>query len=140
MDETTYTDPRVIDLVNSRLIPVRVDVDQRPDVSRRYNQGGFPSVAILDAQGDLIAGQVYTPPDDMVVFLQEILGGNLAPPADNQSPYHPVRPDKPRNGKAEGPPSSRVLEHLQDLYDTDFGGFGFEPKQPPWEALRYLLL
>ena len=30
--------------------PVRVDVDRRPDISRRYNQGGFPSVAILDGE------------------------------------------------------------------------------------------
>ena len=50
MDQTSYADPQVVDLVNSRFIPVKVDVDRRPDISRRYNQGGFPTVAILDDQ------------------------------------------------------------------------------------------
>ena len=48
MDETSYSDPRIIDLVRSRFVPVKVDVDQRQDISKRYNQGGFPSVAILN--------------------------------------------------------------------------------------------
>ena len=52
MDETSYSDERVIELVNSRFIPVRVDVDQRPDISLRYNQGGFPSVAFLNGRGE----------------------------------------------------------------------------------------
>jgi len=43
MDQTSYADPQVIDLVNSQFIPVKVDVDRRPDISRRYNQGGFPT-------------------------------------------------------------------------------------------------
>ena len=73
MDETSYSDQLVINLVNSRFIPVRVDADQRPDVSRRYNQGGLPSVAILDGQGNLLAGQVYTPPDQMVQFLEQVI-------------------------------------------------------------------
>ena len=51
MDETSYSDSQVIALVNANFIPVRVDVDLRPDISRRYNQGGYPSVAILDGQG-----------------------------------------------------------------------------------------
>lgn len=55
LDQTSYADPRIIRLINSNFIPVRVDIDRRPDISRRYNQGGFPSVAILDDKGDLIA-------------------------------------------------------------------------------------
>ena len=32
-----------------------------------------------------------------------------------------------------------MLGRLQDLYDEEFGGFALEPKQPPWEALQFLL-
>ena len=56
MDQTAYSDERVIGLVNSRFIPVRVDVDQRPDISLRYNQGGFPSVAFITGAGEFITG------------------------------------------------------------------------------------
>jgi uncharacterized protein YyaL (SSP411 family) len=36
MDEVTYRDPEVIDLVQKRYIAVRVDADSRPDLSNRY--------------------------------------------------------------------------------------------------------
>ena len=57
MDETAYADDRVIRLVNSGFIPVRVDVDQRPDISLRYNQGTYPSVAFLTGDGEFLAGR-----------------------------------------------------------------------------------
>ena len=31
------------------------------------------------------------------------------------------------------------MARLLDLYDDRFGGFGVEPKQPPWEALSFLV-
>ena len=141
MDQTSYADPQVIDLVNSRFIPVRVDVDRRPDISRRYNQGGFPTVAILSDQGELIAGRVYAPPDQMVGFLEHAEDrhreGVVVEPslADGHGASLVAAPAR-REPKAT---SNAVLERLRDLYDPEFGGFGREPKQPPWEALRFLL-
>ena len=32
-----------------------------------------------------------------------------------------------------------MVHRLRELYDPDFGGFGLEPKQPPWESLALLL-
>ena len=72
MGKTSYSDQRVIDMVNDRFIPVRVDVDQRPDLSARYNQGGFPSVAFLDTDGQTISGSVYTPPGEMLKLLERV--------------------------------------------------------------------
>ncbi|MEX2372499.1 MAG: DUF255 domain-containing protein, partial [Dehalococcoidia bacterium] len=45
MDETTYSDQRVIDLLASRFVCIRVDTDERPDVNGRYNAGGWPTTA-----------------------------------------------------------------------------------------------
>jgi len=42
-------------------------------------------------------------------------------------------------GREREATSNAVLERLRELYDPEFGGFGREPKQPPWEALRFLL-
>ena len=36
MDEITYQDPKVIELIRSHCIPVWVDEDSRPDLSNRY--------------------------------------------------------------------------------------------------------
>ena len=141
MDQTSYSDHRVIDLVNSQFIPVRVDVDQRADVSRRYNQGGFPSVAILDDQGNLLAGQIYMPPEQMIRLLEQVVAGDSTGRVVVESPTSEVTSGsaKPLVAGIQDPPTSQVLQRLQELYDPDFGGFGREPKQPPWEGLRYLM-
>ena len=134
MDEVAYSDPRVIDLANSRFIPVRVDVDQRPDISLRYNQGTYPSVAILTADGGLLTGRPYTPADEMAALLQQISSGEFV---GEQS--RPPTQSSPTTGGETGASVDAVLARLQDLYDAEFGGFGLEPKQPPWEALEFLL-
>ncbi|MDE2779668.1 MAG: DUF255 domain-containing protein [Chloroflexota bacterium] len=133
MDDLAYSDQRVISLVNSRFIPVRVDVDQRPDISLRYNQGGFPSVAFLAGDGRFLAGRPYTPPDEMVALLQQVSAGEI-PSAETRPAASP-----PQGRLAGNPSTGSVLDRLAELYDEEFGGFGFEPKQPPWEALRFLL-
>ena len=133
MDETSYADERVIELVNSRFIPVRVDVDQRPDISLRYNQGGFPSVAFLTGDGEFLTGRPYTPPDDMVFLLEQVSSGEFAPGGE----LAPERTASP-NSNGDYASADAVTARLTELYDEEFGGFGVEPKQPPWEALRFL--
>ena len=133
MDQTSYSDQRVIELVNSRFVPVRVDVDQRPDISLRYNQGGFPSVAFLTGDGEFLTGRPYTPADEMVALLQQVSSGEINPE------YKPAPESGAWSGRAGTNASGdAVLDRLIELYDEQFGGFGLEPKQPPWEALRFL--
>ena len=129
MDQLAYSDERVIELVNSRFIPVRVDVDQRPDISLRYNQGGFPSVAFLTGEGEFLAGRPYTPPDEMVALLERVSSGEYVPEDTRAAPAA-------RSGANAS--VDAVLSRLTELYDAEFGGFGVEPKQPPWEALNFL--
>ena len=129
MDDTTYSDERVIGLVNSRFIPVRVDVDRRPDISLRYNQGTFPSVALLTGDGEFLAGRPYTPPDEMAVLLEQVSSGEFVPETGRAV----SRAASPGDASA-----GAVTARLTELYDEEFGGFGVEPKQPPWEALRFL--
>ena len=135
MDEQAYSDPRVIELVNSRFIPVRVDVDRRPDISLRYNQGGFPSVAFITGDGEFVTGRPYTPPDEMVALLAQVSSGELPAVPTQAGPVSATG----RVGASSGRQAAdAVLERLTELYDGDFGGFGLEPKQPPWEALHFL--
>jgi len=134
MDQRAYADPRVIDLVNSRFIPVRVDVDQRPDISLRYNQGGYPSVAFLTGDGEFLTGRPYTPPDEMVSLLERVSRGEVITAATPTA-----GPGGSPTDFAGDAPVERVLCRLAGLYDDRFGGFGLEPKQPPWEALRLLM-
>ncbi len=134
MDQTSYSDLRVIEMVNEWFIPVRVDVDQRPDLSARYNQGGFPSVAFLNADGQLIAGRLYTEPEEMVGLLESIRH-SYSDGSWSDNSYS----DFAGNSLSENERSGLVRQRLEELYDTRFGGFGDEPKQPPWEGVEFLL-
>ncbi len=133
MDQTSYSDARVIALVNSGFIPIRVDVDQRPDISMRYNQGGYPSVAFLTADGEFLAGRPYTPPEEMAALLMQVSSGEFSPENGRAN-----RPNGQPGRAAAGGSVDAVYSRLVEIYDEEFGGFGEEPKQPPWEALRFL--
>src|SRR4030042_2943599 len=66
MDSTTYSVPEVARLVNDNFVPVRGDIDRRPDVSERYNRSAFPTTAFLSDRGESGWGTPYFPPEDMV--------------------------------------------------------------------------
>ncbi len=74
MDATTYRDPRVARLIRRHFIPVRVDQDTRPDLSRRYEAFGWPATIVMDADGnDIGKMRGYREPDRFLHTLNAIL-------------------------------------------------------------------
>ncbi len=43
----------------------------RPDIDSLYNQGGWPSTLVLTAEGNIVSGGTYIPPEDMVSWLKK---------------------------------------------------------------------
>ena len=72
MDETSYSDARVIARINEAFVAIRIDNDRNPDVNRRYNMGGWPTTAFLAASGDIITGATYLPPGQMLQALERV--------------------------------------------------------------------
>lgn len=72
MEQTTYRDAAVINLMKQNYIPVQVDQDAQPDLSQRYEEYGWPAVVIFDADGkELIKHRGYINPKEMVELLEE---------------------------------------------------------------------
>src|SRR5512139_2090539 len=69
LDRTSLSDPRVVALLNASYLPVRVDTDRRPDINERYNQGGWPTTAVLLPDGRTLTGATYLPPDALLDVL-----------------------------------------------------------------------
>ena len=90
-------------------------------------------VAFLTGEGEFLAGRPYTPPDEMAALLERISSGEFVP--ETQAGDGTASPG---SIPATGSSADAVLSRLTDLYDDSFGGFGLEPKQPPWEALSFL--
>ncbi len=143
MDETSYSDPRVIEAINARFIPVRVDNDRRPDVNARYNQGGWPTTAFLAPAGELLAGATYMPPEQMLGALDQIANfykENRAHIAERAAELRKESSaERPAAGELRETMISRVLEEISGAYDPEYGGFGSEPKFPMTDVLEFLL-
>lgn len=148
MDETTYSDPEVIDLVNRNYVPVRVDNDRHPDINSRYNQGGWPTTAFLSSRGVLLAGTTYVPPDTMRKVLARIFdlyrrnrpqlenaGADIAAGESVREHGWP----SPGNARLDPFLSDTVSTSLLAAWDREYGGLGTEPKFPFPEALSLAL-
>ncbi|MFQ5504402.1 MAG: thioredoxin domain-containing protein [Planctomycetota bacterium] len=72
MEETTFSDLKVIASLKEGFLPVRVDADRRPDLDSRYNMGGWPSIAFLSPEGNLIAGENYMTARELLPFLAKV--------------------------------------------------------------------
>src|SRR5581483_11786712 len=74
MDETTYRDPRVRQLIADKYIAVGVDQDARPDLSNRYEDYGWPATVVFNADGgEIVKRRGYLNPREMQRMLVAII-------------------------------------------------------------------
>jgi uncharacterized protein YyaL (SSP411 family) len=74
MDREVYSNPDLGALIDSLFVPVRVDRDERPDVTERYRAAvlalaglrGYPLTVFLTPDGAAFFGGTYFPADDPV--------------------------------------------------------------------------
>ena len=144
MDETTYTNPDVARKINSDFVPVRVDIDRRPDISERYNRGGFPTTAFLSDQGESIWGATYVPPVDMMRIMTSILAAQSSGEIDEALEKGRMMHLDGSKVAERGPPIGdidlqQLFEDIFSSYDVVHGGFGVEPKFPHPDAIDLML-
>ncbi len=147
MDETSYSEPDIIGLINDRFVPVRVDNDQRPDINARYNMGGWPTTAFLTPGGEVMAGMTYIPPDQMRDVLNQVSTYYKDNKASVEQKIGEILSNRQRaeaeQSEGGAPLSDQILRDAlhatEDAYDPVHGGFGNEPKFPHTEAIDLLL-
>ena len=130
MDEEGFTHPEVIRRMNTDFIPVRVDSDKRPDINSRYNMGGWPTVAILDAEGEVVTGGTYMPTGQLLSMLSDVKrefpGRIQGHPEQGTAALTQILP-------VDESIVQTVAGFLERAFDQSFGGFGGPPKFPqPW--------
>jgi len=141
MDRTSYADPEIVALINDRFVAVRVDADERPDISERYNLGGWPTTAFLTADGEILGGGTFVPIERLRGVLARVAEevGETPLTASRESPFAEATADKPPFGNAQGDPEALEGSRIDDAALTDaifasfdpmHGGFGVEPKFP----------
>ncbi|MEW5706350.1 MAG: DUF255 domain-containing protein [Actinomycetota bacterium] len=147
MDETSYSDEKVIKLINEKYIPVRVDADKRPDIQDRYLLGGWPTTAILANTGEIITGGTYMPPSQFKKLLKntsdyyqekreslekasQLKRDQIIESQSKEKPtYHEI-------GRAT---ANEVMQSINRSFDSQHGGFNSAPKFPNPPAIELLL-
>ena len=146
MDETSFSDPEVINLINQRFIPVRVDNDQRPDINSRYNMGGWPTTAFLTPYGDVISGATYMPPQHLSTTLEQVSRayGRQKEALFQRAQELRIKRQHRAYLASAGPEVDlsivdNVSRAVAEAYDPQHGGFGVQPKFPTASAVELLL-
>ena len=148
MDQTTYSDRDVAKLIEEKFVPIRVDRDQRPDIDKRYNMGGWPTTAFLTPDGEVLTGATYVPPQQMKPWLQRISHFYK----ENKSKIK-AKMEKLEKEEMKAPSVEYGLDHdffqsvidgltleIASSFDSLHGGFGDAPKFSHSEALALALL
>jgi len=136
MDETTYRDPRVIELLARGYIAVKVDQDARPDLSNRYEDYGWPATIIFSPAGEELAKlSGFIPPPRMASFLEAFLEDPRPGPSAVSRP-----PMRLADGPALSPERIEELKKTHvDHYDPELGSWGRVHKFLHGDSVEYCM-
>ena len=134
MDRTSYADPEIAAFINDRFVPIRVDADDRPDISERYSLGGWPTTAFLTPGGDILGGGTFVPLERMRGVLARVAEAYRSQP-------HRATPADQRDADSLGVrlDEEQLTAQVFASFDSEYGGFGVEPKFPHTAPLQLAL-
>ena len=147
MENTTYRDQNVVSLITQHFIPIRVDAEKRPDLNKKYNQGGLPTTVIMDSKGNILWGGIYVSPEDMERLLSYFLSldekqikkiAQLNKKKEERAYkrfFKKIKPKEPSKKYIK-----KVFRSIKIRFDSENGGFYGAPKFPQEELLHFLLL
>ncbi len=145
MDNETYSEEQVAQLVNNDFIPVRVDSDRNPEINSRFNMGGWPTTAFLTPDRQLMAGTTYVPAHDMVSMLERVRDIYARDRDEIHNTAHQRKSEFEQKATSVEPGDvgvediDAVRKSMQDGFDSEYGGFGTEQKFPCVDSLEFLL-
>jgi len=149
MDNESYSDPAVAEIINKYFVPVKVDRDQMPDIDSRYQtaigaltgSGGWPLTGFLTSDGRVFYGGTYFPKNDvherqgMLTLLPQIAEVYARKKDEvfrtaeeifqrlKEYESHNIRRGELNEGIVR-----KIIDDARARFDNGFGGFGDSPK------------
>ncbi|MEO7861492.1 MAG: DUF255 domain-containing protein, partial [Nitrospirales bacterium] len=144
MDQTTYANPRIVQLLNAKFIPVRVDTDQRPDLDARYRAGGWPTINVLLPTGEILFQANALGSEEMEAMLLEVESiyvtdkGELLKQASHlwDRVKEKVEAGPSRENVLQASMAKQSVDMMRAQYDAVNGGFRDAPKFFEPEAIQ----
>ena len=137
MEATTYRDPKVVALLKSNYLTVRVDQDANPDISNRYGDWGWPATIVFASDGtEIVKRRGYIPPEQMESLLAAIIADPSPGPSVVAEPEI-VPSTTPLLSKQQ---RDDLMARSKDAFDAKHGGWGrihkfIDAESMDWELL-----
>lgn len=153
LEDRVLGTPAVASFLDENFVKIHVDKDRRPDVDSRYSQGGWPAICYLDEEGELIAGETFLEPEELLAKLRIVaeayatsrdsIRSSLRRPDDAGDPE--LGAGRGRAPRTESTPDygeivADIAESLVASSDPIHGGWGKEHRFPHPEAIDFALV
>ncbi len=80
LDATTFKDPAVVEMLNQRLIPIKIDANKESQLAQTLQISSYPTVIIGAPDGKILATIVgYKEPAEFASILQRFLASSVTP-------------------------------------------------------------
>ncbi len=159
MAHESFEDDETAAYMNSHLVNVKVDREERPDIDRIYmdalqamtGHGGWPMTVFMTPAGDPFHAGTYYPktPRGHMPSFRQILESVVTAWTDKRDQLNDqagrltaaVRAGIPAGDDAQAtePAVAAAVESLTANFDREMGGFGTAPKFPQAPVLEFLL-
>jgi uncharacterized protein YyaL (SSP411 family) len=159
MENESFTDIRIAEILNEHFISVKVDREQRPDVDDVYmsavqamtGTGGWPLSVFLTPDGKPFYGGTYFPPknsfgrpafEQVLLAVAESWEKNRRELMESAAKISEVleKLDSRKDTEAlTGDILKDTKSYLQNIFDDTCGGFGNAPKFPQPSNISFLL-
>jgi len=136
MEDVTYQNPMVIELINKKYIAVRVDQEADPALASRYEDYGWPATIVFAPDGsEIVTRSGYIDPIIMTSLLQAII--------DDPSPGPSVFPKtiiKPSENAFLSTNQKKKIQNLfNEVYDKQYGGWSRLHKYIDADSMEYAI-
>jgi len=160
MEEESFEDEEVAELLNETFVPIKVDREERPDVDTIYmnvcqmmrGQGGWPLTVLLTPDRKPFYAATYLPKDgrfqqmglmDLIPRVRRMWENERERLLDDANEVTDLlRRGVDEGGGTEAPTEETLddaFEKLSRQFDDTHGGFGSAPKFPAPHNLLFLL-
>lgn len=138
------SDPRVVAAVHEGFVPVHVDAERRPDVNQRYGTGGWPTIAWLTPNGELLAHDNFLDATNLLQRLERVRTGWQKNKHDIQRGLRDLwaHQDRPATMRSQlrRQMVDDIVDAVYDKFDPRHGGFGDGIKFPHPEVIDFALV
>ena len=154
MEEESYSNPEIANILNQYFVVVKVDREERPDIDSVYmnsvqamtGSGGWPLNVFLTSEKKPFYGGTYFPPDylkDILLKIADTWKNRRSEVTQFATQLTGMLNNLAVASGGKNAVSEKIFDAafapLSSQYDPAYGGFGSAPKFPTGHTLSFLL-